>query len=42
MKKKTCTLIDVAIPVDGNVVQKESEKKLNTRICVLGYSECGT
>jgi phage/plasmid-associated DNA primase len=27
-KGKTCTLIDVAIPVDRNVVQKEAEKKL--------------
>ena len=27
-KKKTCTLIDVAIPADRNVVQKEAEKNL--------------
>jgi len=27
-KEKTCTLIDVAIPADRNVVQKEAEKKL--------------
>ena len=27
-KGKTCTLIDVTIPADGNVVQKEAEKKL--------------
>jgi len=27
-KEKTCTLIDVAIPTDRNVVQKEWEKKL--------------
>jgi len=26
-KEKTCTLIDVAIPTDRNVVQKEAEKK---------------
>jgi len=25
--EKTCTLIDVAIPADRNVVQKETEKK---------------
>ena len=25
-KDKTCTLIDVAIPADRNVVQKEAEK----------------
>jgi hypothetical protein len=27
-KEKTCTLIDVAIPADRNVVQKEAEKNL--------------
>jgi hypothetical protein len=27
-KEKTCTLIDVAILADRNVVQKEAEKKL--------------
>ena len=27
-KEKTYTLIDVAIPADRNVVQKEAEKKL--------------
>ena len=27
-KEKTCTLIDVAIPADRNVVQKEAQKKL--------------
>jgi hypothetical protein len=27
-KEKTCTLIDVAIPADRNVVQKEAEKRL--------------
>ena len=27
-KEKTCTLIDVAIPADRSVVQKEAEKKL--------------
>jgi hypothetical protein len=27
-KEKTCTMIDVAIPADRNVVQKEAEKKL--------------
>jgi len=25
-KEKTCTLIDVAIPTDRNVVQKEAER----------------
>jgi hypothetical protein len=27
-KEKTCTLIDVAIPADRNIMQKEAEKKL--------------
>ena len=27
-KERTCTLIDVAIPTDRNVVHKEAEKKL--------------
>jgi hypothetical protein len=27
-KEKTCVLIDVAIPADRNVMQKETEKKL--------------
>jgi hypothetical protein len=27
-REKTCTLIDVAIPADRNIVQKEAEKKL--------------
>ena len=34
-KEKTCTLIDVAIPADRNVVQKEAEKKLiYKRFCI--------
>jgi len=34
-KEKTCTLIDVAIPADRNVVQKEEEKKLKYKsLCV--------
>ena len=28
-KERTCTLIDLVIPADRNVVQKEAEKKLN-------------
>jgi uncharacterized lipoprotein NlpE involved in copper resistance len=31
-KEKTCTLIDVAMPADRNVVQKEVEKKLKYNI----------
>ena len=31
-KEKTCALIDVAIPADRNVVQKEEEKKLKYRV----------
>ena len=34
-KEKTCTLIDVAIPADRNVVQKGAEKKLKyTGLCI--------
>ena len=34
-KEKTCTLIDVAIPADRNVVQKEAEKKFkNKSLCI--------
>ena len=34
-KKKTCTLTDVAIPADRNVVQKEAEKKLKYKsLCI--------
>jgi len=33
--QKTCTLIDVAIPADRNVVQKEAEKKLKYKsLCI--------
>jgi hypothetical protein len=40
-KEKTCILIDVAIPADRNVTQKEAENKLNTRVYVQRYNECG-
>jgi hypothetical protein len=34
-KEKTCILIDVAIPADRNVVQKEREKKLKYKsLCI--------
>ena len=34
-KEKTCTLIDVAIPADRNVVQKEAENKLKYKsLCI--------
>ena len=34
-KEKTCTLIDVAIPADRNVVQQEAEKKLKYKnLCI--------
>jgi len=34
-KEKRCTLVDVAIPADRNVVQKEAEKKLKYKsFCV--------
>jgi hypothetical protein len=31
-KEKTSTLINVTIPEDRNVMQKEAEKNLNTRL----------
>ena len=34
-KEKTCTLIDVAINADRNVVQKEAEKKLKYKILCI-------
>jgi len=34
-KEKTCTLIDVAIPADRNIVQKKAEKKLKYKnLCI--------
>ena len=34
-KEKTCTLVDVTIPSDRNVVQKEAEKKLKYKsLCI--------
>ena len=33
-KEKTCTQIDVAIPADRNVVQKEAERSQNTTVYV--------
>ena len=34
-KEKTCTPIDVAIPADRNVVQKEAERKLKYKsLCI--------
>jgi len=34
-KGKTCTLIDVAIPADRNVVQREAENKLKYKtLCI--------
>jgi hypothetical protein len=38
-KEKTCVPIDVAIPADRNVTQKEAEKKLNTKVYVQRYNE---
>ena len=34
-KEKICALIDVAKPADRNVVQKETEKKLNYNILYI-------
>jgi len=34
-KEKICTLIDVAIPADRNIVQKEAEKELkHNSLCI--------
>jgi len=35
-REKTCTLIDVVIPADRNVVQKEAEKKLKYKSLCIG------
>ena len=40
-KEKTCTLIEVAIPADRNVVQKEAEKKLKYKsVCIKIQRMC--
>jgi hypothetical protein len=41
-KEKTFVLINVAIPADRNVTRKEAKKKINARVYVQRYSECGT
>jgi hypothetical protein len=41
-KDKTCLLIDVAIPSDKNVIQKEAEKKLKYKNLSIEIRECGT
>jgi hypothetical protein len=41
-KEKTCTLIDVAIPADRNVVQKKAEKKLTYKSLGTEIQRCGT
>jgi hypothetical protein len=33
-KEKACILIDVAIPADRNVTQKDAEMKLNPKVYV--------
>ena len=42
-KEKTCTLIDVTIPADRNVVQNEAEKRLikYKSLCV-GIQHCSS
>ena len=39
-KEKTCTLIDVAISADTNVVQKEAEKSLCIEIQLMWSLKC--
>jgi hypothetical protein len=41
-KYETCILRDMAMPEDRSVTQKETEKKLNTRVYLYRYNECGT
>jgi hypothetical protein len=36
--EKTCIRIDVAIPADRNVTQKEAERKIKYK----NYNKCGT
>jgi hypothetical protein len=39
-KEKTCILIDVAIPADRNVTQKEAQKKLKDKIFQKYTNKC--
>jgi hypothetical protein len=41
-KEKTCTLIDVVIPAERNVVQNEAEKLKYKSLSIDRYNECGT
>ena len=41
-KEKTCKLVDVAIPANRNVVQKEEEKKLKYKRLCIEKQQCGT
>ena len=41
-KEKTFILTEVAIPIHGNVVQKEAEKKLKYKSLCIDINECGT
>ena len=34
-KDKTCILIDVAIPADRNIIQKEAKNKLNVKCMII-------
>jgi hypothetical protein len=38
--ERTCIFIDVSIPVDRNVMQKEAEKKLKYQMYLILYSPC--
>jgi hypothetical protein len=35
-EEKTCTLIDLAVPADRNVVQKKAEKKVQYKSLGIG------
>ena len=40
-EKRTCLLIDVAIPGDRHVIKKEAEKILKYKDLTMKYSACG-
>jgi hypothetical protein len=41
-EERKCTLIDVEIPGDRNVIKKEAEKILKYKDLAQKYRECGT
>jgi hypothetical protein len=41
MKRETCMLLDVSIPGDRNVIQKEAEKILKYKDLTIEIQLCG-